>query len=159
LPHPDDHYVHRAEGWLDLGDFQEAERELESIALERRDHPEVLVLRWQIYSRAQRWNDCMAVADVLTKRFPENPCGWIVLAQTLYHTQRVAEAYKIGVSKAEEFPESWQLLYDTACYACLLRKRRKAQQYLHSAMEVGNAKEIRLRASQDPDLAALSRRS
>ena len=127
LAYPDGFHIRGAEGWLGLGNLDEANRELERIAPAHRTHPEVLLMRWQLQVAAQKWDECLAIGLTLTERFPDNPCGWIALAQTLYFTKRIAEAYEVGVAKAEEFPESAQLLYDTACYACLLGKRKEAE--------------------------------
>jgi predicted Zn-dependent protease len=155
LAYPAGFHLRGAEGWLELGDVAEANRELEQIAAEHSNHPQVLLSRWQLDIKAQKWNECLDIALILAERFPDNPCGWIALAQTLYYTQRIAEAYQIGIAKAEEFSESSRLLYDTARYACLLGKRKEAEHYLRLAMAVGDAKSIKLRALADPDLEAL----
>jgi predicted Zn-dependent protease len=155
LEHPDLFYLRAAEGWLELGNSQEATGELDQIAPPQRMHPEVVCLRWNISVKARRWTDCMDLARALTERYPDNPCGWVALAQTLYFTKRIAEAYEIGIAKSEDIPNCWQLLYDTACYACLLGKKTEAEQFLQLAMAVGDRRTIKLRALSDPDLQML----
>src|SRR6266478_4090747 len=56
LPHPDSLHVLAAQGWLELGNHQEADEELEKIAVSLRSHPDVLEVLWQIYAKAQKWD-------------------------------------------------------------------------------------------------------
>jgi len=155
LDYPTVFYLEGAEGWVILGDLDEAIRELDRIAPEDRTHPEVLLLRWELSVKTENWDTCMAIGLALTIRYPHNPCGWIVLAQTLYYTNRIVQAYQIAIRRVEAFPDSAHLIYDAACYACLLRKREEAQRLLKMAMLVGDAERIRLRALEDPDLELL----
>jgi len=145
----------RAEDWTGQGNADDPAAELEEVTVGQGEQPEALSLRWHTYRKAQKWHACMAVASALTASFSDNPCGWISMAQTLYHTHRIADAYDIGISKAKEFPDSCQLLYNTACYACLLGKRGEAEDYLRLAMTAGDADAIKQQALEDPDLAAL----
>lgn len=48
LEEPDTHYLRAAEGWCELGDIEEATKELERITPMQRVHPEVLKLRAKI---------------------------------------------------------------------------------------------------------------
>jgi hypothetical protein len=155
LPLPDLHFLHWAEGWLDLGNSHEAHRELEQIRPDRRGHPDVLSLRWQIYAEEQHWSDCFVLALSWTERWPTDPRGWIALAQTFYHRKQIADAYSVCVAKATDFPECWELLYNTARYACLLGRLTEAMQYVQVAMVVGDPKDVRQRALNDPDLTAI----
>ena len=43
----------------------------------------------------------------------------------------VKQAHQIASEQAASFPQSRDLLYDAACYACLLGKREEAEQDLH----------------------------
>jgi predicted Zn-dependent protease len=155
MDYPDLLFLRWAEGWLDLGSAREAQRQLEEISGERRSHPDVLLLRWQIQAQEQNWSECMLLALAWTERLPNDSRAWIALARTLYHKNRIAEAYEIGIGKASEFAGSWELLYDTARYACLLGKRKEANQFLRLAMAAGDENEVKVRALEDPDLQGL----
>src|SRR5438132_4953273 len=109
---PDLLFLRWAEGWLDLGSAREAHRQLEEISRERRGHPDVLLLRWQIHAQEQDWSECFLLALAWTQQLPDDPGGWVALARSLYHKNRIAEAYEIGIAKAIEFTSSWELLYD-----------------------------------------------
>ena len=53
LEAPDSHHLRAAQGWLELGDWQSANAELENISPQVRVHPDVLEIRWHIYAKAQ----------------------------------------------------------------------------------------------------------
>src|SRR3954467_4150245 len=105
LPAADQHRLRAAEGWLDLGNPGEALAELESINPELLGHPDVLNVQWQICRKAKQWETCFTVATRFTQSAPNDPRAWTSLAQTLYHTARVPEAYDLAVSKITAFPK------------------------------------------------------
>jgi hypothetical protein len=51
----DQRQLEAAEGWLELGDWLEANEELERITPQMRAHPYVLRVRWGVYAKAQKW--------------------------------------------------------------------------------------------------------
>jgi hypothetical protein len=53
---PDSHFLNAAQGWLELGDWEEAKEELEHISAPNRAHPRVLLVQYWVYSRATRWD-------------------------------------------------------------------------------------------------------
>jgi len=54
-------------GWLELGDWQSANDELENIEPQQRAHPYVLELRWQVYALAGKWDVAVELAEKLTE--------------------------------------------------------------------------------------------
>ena len=144
-----------AEGWLELNNPAEAKAELSQISPEFQGHPDVLSLRWHICQRAKAWEDCLVLARQLTESSPNDPRGWIALAQTHYYGQQYEVAYDLAVSKITTFPRHWPLYYDSACYACLTGRLDQAKQFLQLAMAFGDADSVRSRAVEDPDLATL----
>lgn len=151
----DIHHLRAAEGWLQLGNCEEALAELDNIAPLYRAHPDVLALRWEIYRRAKKWDYALAVAEGLAEAAPNDPRGWIKLCQTLYFTKKVQQAYDLATLKLRDFLSHWEFHYDIACYACLLGKRQEAEDFLKKAMELGDAKQVTLLARADKDLEAL----
>ena len=59
LSPPDSHHLHAAQGWVELGNHAEANEELEQIAPQLRAHPDVLEVRWHIYSHVNKWDACV----------------------------------------------------------------------------------------------------
>ena len=66
-----------AEGWLALNDHVAANDELENITPLFRVHPDVLGVRWHIYSRAKKWDAAFEIARFLTEQLPDDAFGWI----------------------------------------------------------------------------------
>lgn len=157
LGFPNRFYYEAAEGWLLLGDDRESLRELEQISADQNTHPDVLNLRWRISSKRGEWDHCLVVARAMTQLYPTDARSWIALAESFYALGDVHKAFKIAAANCADFPDCWSLLYDAACYACLVGKFDKAKHYFQLAMQVGDPKAIRSKASQDPNLKALCR--
>ena len=56
LNHQDSFHLQAAEGWFELGDLVSANNELDEITAEERAHPAVLIIRYEIYAKAGKWN-------------------------------------------------------------------------------------------------------
>jgi tetratricopeptide (TPR) repeat protein len=125
-----------AEGWFELGDLDEAIKELGRMSARARARPEVLRLRWRILVRREQWNRCLALAKRLVRRFPEDPLSWVALAETFYLRRDVETAYRIASDMVAQFPQSWNLLYDAACYACLIGRFDQAKRFFQLALIV-----------------------
>jgi hypothetical protein len=151
----DQFHLRAAEGWLELGNPNEAQAELSQLDPQLTMHPDVLHLRWQIQRRAKDWDACFQLARTLTETAPTDPRAWTALAQTYYYSARIQEAYDLAVSKITSFPKHWPLYYDAACYACLTGRLSQAKQFLQLATALGNESEVMQLAANDPDLKAL----
>jgi predicted Zn-dependent protease len=91
LEPPDSHYLIAADGWLGLGNWQEAQSEIERITPELRMHPDVQEVRWQIQAKAKNWEEAICVAREITQRTPELPFGWVHLAYSLHELRHNAD--------------------------------------------------------------------
>ena len=158
LEPPDSHHLIAADGWLGLGNWQEAQSEIEKITPELRMHPDVQEVRWQIHAKAKNWEEAICVAREVTQRTPELPFGWIHLAYSLHELCRTQEAYGTLKPMSERFPEEWLMGYNMACYACQLGNQDEARQWLELAYKRGDKSEIRQMARLDPDLEPLRAR-
>lgn len=155
LPHPDSLHLEAAEGWLGLGNWQEAKEELEKITPQLRAHPFVLELRYKIYAEAQRWEMALAVATGLREMLPENQWGYFYTAYALHELRRTQEAHDTLKSVVERFPEHHLMRYNLACYACQLGDLKWAMTWLEQAIDLAGNNDIRLMALDDPDLQPL----
>jgi hypothetical protein len=54
--------LNAAEGWLELGNYFEADKELDNITPQLRADPAVLQLRWRVYALARKWDRCVEIA-------------------------------------------------------------------------------------------------
>ena len=57
LQPPDTFHLQAAQGWMELGNHEEANEELELIDAPLRAHPDVLEVRWLIYQHVARFVD------------------------------------------------------------------------------------------------------
>lgn len=155
-PGPQDQWQFRAaEGWLELGNWVEAQAELEGIPPQFEKHPQVLCLRHQIYAKAGRWELAAEVAREIAIIRPDDAFGWIHWAYSLHELKRTQEAYDVVHSVVAKFPEESTLPYNLACYSCQLGKLKEAMEWLKSAIRTDTEKEIRRMAVKDKDLEPL----
>jgi tetratricopeptide (TPR) repeat protein len=152
---PDRHYVNAAEGWLELGNPEEAKRELAQVAPHLRLHPDVLEMSWRIFARKRDWEGALNIAQAMTRLACERPDGWIYLSFSLHELSRTREALEILLEIVERFPEVSAISYNIACYACQLGLLPEAEKWLHNAFSHGNSLELKLMAADDPDLKPL----
>jgi predicted Zn-dependent protease len=151
----DRRHLEAAEGWLGLGNFLEANEELECITPQMRVHPDVLELRWQIYAKGEKWEACVDIARAITKLAPSHPHGWIHWAYSLHELKRTKEAKAVLLPVADKFPEESLMRYNLACYECQLGNLKEARRWLERAFDSGDPRRLKLMALDDPDLDPL----
>jgi len=155
LDYPDRHFTSAAEGWLELGDAEEAARELARVSPEQQGHPDALELRWRLCAHRTEWEEALTIARALTAAAPELVEGWIHQSYTLHELQRTPEAWSSLLSVASRFPEESIIPYNLACYACQMGDLAVARDWLQRAVRLRSKDEIRSLAMNDPDLAPL----
>jgi tetratricopeptide (TPR) repeat protein len=154
LPLPDLHHLRAASGWLGLGNFLEANEELEKIAPQLRAHPDVLEIRWQIYAKEKKWEACEDIAAAVVKLAPEKCNGWIHRSFALHELKRTDEAFENLLPAADQFPDVWTIPYNLACYCSQLQRLEEAQTWFKKAMAI-DEKTVKQAAMVDPDLNPL----
>ena len=82
-PH-DQRHLEAAEGWVELGNWREANAELENISPRNRAHPEVLRIRWTIYCEAGKWEGAYEIAQTISNLVPDDPFGLCSMAYALH---------------------------------------------------------------------------
>ena len=157
LPLPDRRHLEAAEGWLELGNWLEANEELEQISASLRAHPSVLFTRFEIYAMASKWDGAYEIAQILVVSFSERPEAWICW---VYATRRksdggFAKAKKLLVEAAVRFPDEYLIRYNRACYSCQLGYLNEARMWLEWAFDLAGKQEVRWKALEDKDLEPL----
>jgi len=155
LQPPDSFHVRAAQGWLELGNHLEANEELEKITPVLKAHPTVLFTRWDIYAMGKKWDYAFILADSLLNYFPEESRVWINRSSALHEMRRTKEALEKLLPAVPKFPGNSTIPYNLACYACQRGKLDEAKGWLEIAFKVGDPKEMKLRALDDPDLQPL----
>ena len=151
---PDRQHLDAAQGWLELGNHIEADAELDRIHPERRGHPDVLEVRWQIYARAKQWKTCVDIGAAIVQLAPDRPFGWIHRSYALHELKRTQEALDSLLPVADRFPEVWTIPYNLACYCAQLGRLDECREWFKKAMTV-DEQTVRRAALDDPDLKPL----
>jgi tetratricopeptide (TPR) repeat protein len=154
LPPPDGHHLRAAQGWIELGNHQEANQELERIAPELRTHPDVLKLRWKIYAQAKKWDACLDIAGAIIKLAPERANGWILRSFALHEMKGTREAFDQLLPVADRFPGIWAIPYNLACYCAQLGRLKDCRDWFQKAMDV-DEHTVQRKGIDDPDLKPL----
>jgi tetratricopeptide (TPR) repeat protein len=152
LETPDSHHLQAAQGWLELGNHAEANAELEKITAHLRAHPDVLAVRWLIYAKAEQWEACRNIGVALVNLAPEDPIHWLHRSCAHHRLNRTEEAADLLLPAAAKFPDDWRICYDLGCYACQLGNHEEAWDLLEDAFDLGDPKQVKLMALDDPDL-------
>jgi tetratricopeptide (TPR) repeat protein len=155
LDAPDTFHLSAAIGWLELGNWNEANEELEKITPDFRAHPDVLAIRLGIYAKAKKWEQCVDIGNALVKAIPNRSFGWLQRSFALHELKRTQEAAELLIPAAVLFPKEWLIRYNLACYACQLGKRKEAWEWLEFAFDLSDSKAVKLMALNDPDLETL----
>jgi tetratricopeptide (TPR) repeat protein len=155
LDAPDTFHLSAAIGWLELGNWHEANEELEKITPDLRAHADVLEIRSEIYAKAKKWEQCVDLGNALVKAVPNRPSAWLQRSFALHELKRTQEAADLLVPAAVLFPKEWRIRYNLACYACQLGNKKEAWKWLEFAFDLSGAKQVKLMALNDPDLETL----
>src|SRR5215472_2250004 len=113
----DQRYLDAAQGWLGLGNWGEANEELEQIRPEMRAHPDVLLARCEVYMKAEKWDWVITVTQTLVNIAPNKPRGWILRSYALHKLKRKEEAFDLLLPVAEKFSKEWVIPYNLSCYS------------------------------------------
>ena len=151
----DKRFLEAAKGWLGLGSWEEAAKELEQISPPVKAHPEVLAVQFEIYSKAEKWEYAAEIARSISILLPENPFGHFYLAFSLHELKRTKEAYDVLIAVVDRFPNEHLIRYNLACYSCQLGNLKEAYQWLEKAIDLAGKEDIRQMALDDPDLEQL----
>ena len=152
LEHPDSLHLQAAEGWLELGDAAEADKELDEITRQRRAHPDVLQMRWRVLAAAKEWEACVEIATAITKVAPKRAFGWLQRSFALHELKCTQQARDNLLAVLERFPKNATIPYNIACYECQLGRLQEAKDWLVKEFAIGDEINIKVMALGDADL-------
>ena len=157
LESPDTHHLSAAIGWIELGNLQEAEGDLNRISAGQQCHPDVLEVRWIVCSQLGKWDAALEVARNLLRMAPNRSSGWLHQAYALRRATNgnVAAAREVLLPACNKFPKEPTIPYNLACYACQLNQLDEARAWLRRALLIGDRDHIREMALADGDLEPL----
>ena len=152
---PDTHYLIAAEGWMELGNLDEALFDLQRITEPSQGHFDVMQVRWHVHNKRREWQDCLHISRSMIEANPNLPQGWINHGNALFYLCRYEEAFDLLAPVLQKFPKEEAIPYNLACYKCQSGELREAKEWLERAYAVGDSQRIRQMALTDPDLQPL----
>jgi predicted Zn-dependent protease len=142
-----------AEGYCELGMFDDALAELDSLPAELEDHVSVLERRTVVLMQAKRWKPALTASRALCRVAPEKTTGFIHAAFCLHALGRTMEARDTLLAGPDLLHAEPTYHYNLACYECTLGNLELARMHLEKSFELN--KDFRGYAKNDPDLAPL----
>jgi predicted Zn-dependent protease len=142
-----------AQGYCELGLFDDALAELASLPEEVAQQFPVAELNTVVLMQAKRWKLALTASRSLCRLAPEKTCGFIHAAFCLHELGRTTEARETLLAGPEALHTEPTYHYNLACYECALGNLDLARVHLEKCFELD--KKYRDFAKNDPDLAAL----
>ena len=155
LDYPERHYLEAANGWIDFGLFDEAEKELKQIPEEICNHPDILDAEWKIRAGLKQWQRALDVSERILSRAPEQIAGWVHRSYSLHELERTQDAMDCLLPAYRKFPSNFIVPYNLACYACQMGDLVNAKTWLERAVKRGDKKIVKKMALADEDLEPL----
>lgn len=146
-------HLSHTRGYLELGMFKEALKELRQIRGEAASSPDVLALFAALHQRTDNWKSLATVARKLVRLQPEQPSWWVSLAFAVRRTRSIEAAREILLRAEVRHPAEPAIQFNLGCYACQLGELAEARRRVAQAIELEAS--FKILAAQDPDLAPL----
>ena len=147
-----------ATGYVQLGMYREAARELEAVAAADRWRPEVMAARIELHRETGDWAEVRRYALRLLERDAADLGAWISLGCAVRRVENVAAA-RDALLQAEACVGKGHAIvhYNLACYYCLLGDRDEARRRLAEACRL--EEHFKRAAQDDPDLEDIRERA
>ena len=137
-------------GYLELGLFDDANEELESLPNELKPHPEVLLARLDMFMILKRWEEGVLLGQSLCGIWPRHPDFWFKTAFCLHELRRTVEARQTLLNAPAPIRDIALYSYNLACYEAQLGDLKRAKELLTVACKKEPI--FRHEALDDPDL-------
>jgi predicted Zn-dependent protease len=130
----DRRHLEAAEGWLELGNWEEGTAELQQLSQDASSHPETLRVLIGFLAAAGQW--ALAGLSVLAMclKFPDHSYGWYLLGMTLNRAGRSAQARDGVLAVIEQVRDRLPLYFCLACCEYRLGNLKEARRWLKKSM-------------------------
>ena len=142
-----------AQGYVELGLFDEARVELSPLPEEMHSRVDVIEITLLCLMGSHRWEEALALATRLCSQEPMEPGGFIHAAFCLHELGRTAEAVDVLSRGPATLRAKPVYYYNMGCYQACLGQLEKSLAYLRRAFEMDG--ELRQHARKDRDLDCL----
>lgn len=145
--------IRSAEGYFELGMFEDALAVISSLPEVYRRTPPLLSIAGHCQLALKQWKPALETFRQLTAVAPLNPDGYLHAAFCLHELGRTSEAKETLLSASTILKGTPLFYYNLACYECRLGHLNDAKELLQQAISM----ESRFQTSwlHDPDLAQL----
>ncbi len=148
-----DRKILTAQGYMELGLFEDARAELVGLPKEAWERTDVLETWVLCQMGEQRWEEALEMSRRLCEMQPKEPSGFIHAAFCLHELGRTEEAMVLLQSGPRSLRTKSVYYYNLGCYCAKLGRVDEAKQLLEKSFEIDNG--LRRVAKKDPDLAEL----
>ena len=142
--------VRIAEGYTELGMFDEALAQLDQLDTEDCDRFEILRMRVDIFLRKKDWKDALELSLRFCDANPNQPFGFVHAAFCLHELGRTSEAKQTLLDGPAALLDEPVYYYNLACYDTVLGNLEQAKVYLRASFRLD--KSFQQLAKKDPDL-------
>ena len=137
-------------GYLELGLYDDANNELESLPDPLKNLPEVLLARLELLMMLKRWEDGAMLGQSLCGLWPKQSDFWFRTAFCLHEMRRTEEARQTLLNAPEPIQNIAVYSYNLACYESQLGDVRAAKKLLKECFDKDAS--FKQLALDDPDL-------
>lgn len=142
-----------ANGYRELGMFDDALKELYSLDERYAAQTELLQMQLAIQMEANRWQEALPLANILASSHPSDPGNFVNLAYVTRRASGIEGARIILENASKQFPKEAIIHYNLGCYACCSEDLDTAKAHLLTSFSLD---ENYLKMSDsDEDLANL----
>ena len=142
--------IRAAEGYAELGMYDDALAELDQIAADRQDGLETLRMRVEIVLRMRDWKSALRSSLKVCRLYPNDSSGFIHTAFCLHELGRTKEAKQTLLDGPAKLLDEPVYYYNLGCYDAVLGNLDQAKAYLRTSFRLD--KSFRDMAKNDPDL-------
>ena len=146
-----------AQGYAELGMFDDALAELDSLPEKAQRALPAMELRLGVLMQARRWKPALTISRRLMRAFPDKNIGYIHTAFCLHELGKTEEARSALLNGPETLHTEPTFHYNLACYECHLGNMDLARVHLDRSFQLD--KKFRDFAKTDPDLQALRKQA
>ena len=140
-------------GYAELGMARESLAELDAIAPDFQERPEVLQLRLHHLMKKRSWARALVVSRKLCRVAPQCGAGFLHAGFCLHELGKTAEAKKLLLTGPAALLKEPIYYYNMGCYEALLGNVQDAEMHLKISFKMDSS--FRTLAKKDPDLKAL----
>lgn len=142
-----------AQGYVELGLYEEAEAELSALPVTMRERVDVIEILLLCLMGRHQWKEAHALAARLCQQEPAEPGGFIHAAFCLHELGRTAEAVAVLSDGPAALRTKAVYYYNIGCYHARLGNFDQSLSYLERAFEMDG--DLRQHARRDRDLDCL----